>query len=246
MHTIGTSCRRGTSTILGTLIFIGVLFTAVIPMFLVMRQADTFYETEKFEVGRLDEERAREDIYFYLLPTIGDEPILTLKFNNRCELAVRIIRVWINDEPRNVDCLIAPTSNGELELGDLIDPESPDSVSFKIMVVTDKGNIFSPYSGIPTYNPDLGGSWNMDFYTIYIMMLHPQSQLHILVKLIATGDIYFNYGVDNEEPGYSISVQHPGEYQIVVTKLLGKPGEEVLKDTTRTVDSDHPTVLVIV
>lgn len=245
MHTICTSCRRGTSTTLGMLIFIGVLFTSVIPMFLVMRQADTFYETEKFEVGRLDEERAREDIDFYLLPTIEDEPILTLKFNNRCELAVRIIRVWINDEPRRVDCLILPTSNGELELRDLIDPESPNPVSFYIMVVTDKGNVFSPYSGIPTYDPSLG-SWDMDFYIIYVMMLHPQSQLHILVKLIATEKICFDYNVDNEEPGYSISVQDPGEYQIVVTRFLGKPSEEVLADTTRTLYPENPTVYVMV
>ena len=35
--------RKGVSTILGTLIFIGILFTSVIPMLLVMKQADTIY-----------------------------------------------------------------------------------------------------------------------------------------------------------------------------------------------------------
>jgi hypothetical protein len=48
---------RGTSTILGTLIFVGILFTAVIPMMLVMKQADTYYEGEVLDVKRLDEER---------------------------------------------------------------------------------------------------------------------------------------------------------------------------------------------
>ena len=32
--------RNGVSTILGTIIFIGVLFSAIIPMQLVMKQAD--------------------------------------------------------------------------------------------------------------------------------------------------------------------------------------------------------------
>ena len=36
--------RRGTASILGTIIFIGILFSSVIPMYLVMRQADTIYE----------------------------------------------------------------------------------------------------------------------------------------------------------------------------------------------------------
>ena len=183
-------------------------------------------------------------MYFYLLPTIDEEPIITLKLSNRCEIAVRIIHVWINDTIREVDLLISPTSNGELELENLIDPEDPDPVSFSIMVVTDKGNIFLPKSGTPTYNPELGGSWDMDFYTIYIMMLHPESQLHILVQ--TTVKVYFDYDVDNGEPGYAISVLDPGEYQIVVTKLLGKPGEEVLEDTTRIVNAANPMALVIV
>jgi len=231
---------------MGTLIFIGIIFSAFIPMMLVMRQADTIYEKEKFQVGRLDEEKAMENIYFYLLPTIEDEPIITLKISNRCEIAVRIIHVWINGEPREVDLLISPTSNGELELGGLIDPVYPDPVSFSIMIVTDKGNIFLPQSGIPTYNLLGDGKWDMDFYTIYIMMLHPQSQLHILVQ--TTEKVYFDYPVANEEQGYAINVQDPGTYQIIVTKLLGKPGEEELEDTgfTISVNEVNPMALVIV
>ena len=246
MHTIGSSCRRrGMSSIFGTIIFIGIMFSAVIPMFLVMRQADTLYEKEKFEVGRLDEERDMENIYFYLLPTIEEEPIITLKISNRCEIVVKIVHVWINGEHKDVDLLISPTSNGELELRELIDPGCPDTVSFSIMVVTDKGNLFLPISGTPSYNPQLG-SWKMDFYTIYIMMLHPQSQLHIWVKNIDTGDICFNDNVDNGEPGYAISVLDPGEHQIVVTKLKDKPSQDILKDTNIIVNADNPMALIIV
>ncbi|HUV54391.1 MAG TPA: hypothetical protein VMW03_04225 [Candidatus Krumholzibacteriaceae bacterium] len=248
MHTIGSFCRRrGMSAIFGTIIFIGIMFSAVIPMFLVMRQADTLYEKEKFEVGRLDEEKGMENMYFYLLPTIvEDEPIITLKISNRCEIAVKIIHVWINGEPRDVDCLINPTSNGELVLRELIDPESQEPVSFNIKVTTDKGNIFLPYSGTPTYNPELGGSWEMDYYIIYIMMLHPESQLHIFVKNIDTETTYFDYNVDNNEPGYEISVTEIGEYQIIVTKLYGKPSEEVLTNTNRSVGPTNPMALVII
>ncbi len=139
--------------------------------------------------------------------------------------------------------LISPTSNGELELRNLIDPADP-VYSFSIMVVTDKGNIFLPNSGTPTYDPSGEGSWEMDFYTIYIMMLNKDSQLHILVKMGDT--VYFDYPVENEKSGYAISVRDPGTYQIVVTKLLGKPGEKELENTERYVDKYSPLALVIV
>ncbi len=186
MYAIGTSChsRRGTSTIFGVLIFVGIMFTAVIPMLLVMNQADTLYEMRKVEVGRIDEERTREEIYFHLETEIGDEPIITLKINNRGEFAVKMTRVWINDEPRPVDYFLPPISENEFEIGDLIDPESTESVSFSIIMATDNGNIFSPYSGTPTYNPELGGSWEHDYYRIYIMMTDLEIQLHIFVNLI--------------------------------------------------------------
>jgi hypothetical protein len=62
--------RKGVSTILGTLIFIGILFTSVIPMFLVMKQADIIYTQTDLERKRLDEEREREAIEVYPIPSL--------------------------------------------------------------------------------------------------------------------------------------------------------------------------------
>ena len=245
MRIIGLSFRRGTSTVFGTIIFIGIMFTAVIPMFLFMRQADTLHEMRKYELTIMDEERAREEIFFHLETEIVDEPIITLKINNRGALAVRITRVWINDEPRPVDYFLPPISQSEFELVDLIDPESPDPVSFSLMIVTDQGSLFAPYSPNPTYDPILGGSWEHDFYRIYIMMTNLESQLHIFVTLVDPPEVCFDYDVDNNKPGYRISVPAPGQYQVVVTKLLGMPNQEILIDTTIEVSSDFPTALVI-
>ncbi|HUV53840.1 MAG TPA: hypothetical protein VMW03_01400 [Candidatus Krumholzibacteriaceae bacterium] len=47
------------SSILGTLIFVGILFTAVIPMYLTMNQADVILEQEKHEIAILDEDKER-------------------------------------------------------------------------------------------------------------------------------------------------------------------------------------------
>jgi len=62
------SRKKGVSTILGTIIFIGILFSAYAPMILTMRQADVYYEQEKHEVEILDDEKRREELAFYVYP----------------------------------------------------------------------------------------------------------------------------------------------------------------------------------
>ncbi len=224
MHFIDSSCRRGTSTILGTLIFIGIMFTAVIPMFLVMNQADTFYEKSKFEVGRFDEERVSEDVYFYVSPSFeGDDPSLTLYVNNRGEYAVKIMRVWINDTLEDVNCIIPPISN--IDLGPFTDLKVPDTskpTSYQIMVVTDRGNIISSISGNPIYDSTDG--WTMNYFTIYIMMSKPTNSLHILVeKETETGrDIKVDDDVPSHRSIYPISVLEKGRYHVTVYQHYGQ------------------------
>ena len=257
MHTIGSSCRRrGISTILGVIIFVGIMFTAVIPMFLVMNQADTLQEIRKVEVGRLDEEHAMENIFFYLEtslendPETGiDEPIITLVFYNRCEIAVKIIHVWINDTLREVGYLIPPNDYDSWILRDFVDYDILDPVSFSLMVVTDRGNIFLPPSGIPeySYDPVLGGSWKHDVYTIYIMMTETRPQLHLLITFLnpvpeEENIIVINDDLENNQEGYTRSVPFAGDYLILVTQGY----DTILFDGTRTVGPDNTAVLVIV
>ncbi len=235
MYTIDSSCRRrGISTILGVIIFVGIMFTAVIPMFLVMNQADILHEIRKVEVGRLDEEHAMEDIYFYLKPTVvNNEPILTLKISNRGELAVRIKRVWVNETLReDFDCIIPPISDMDLELGNLIVPDPLESVIYHVMAVTDKGNIFSPTSGIPSYNP-LTEAWTMDDFTIYIMMAQPTNSLHIQVEKETDPDVFdtiISEDVLSFRSIYEMSVQVEGTFRVTVYRFYGQTPEERLLD----------------
>jgi len=213
------------------------MFTAVIPMFLVMNQTDTLHEIRKVEVGRLDEEHATESVFFHLETSIDfdseagvNKPIIKLVFYNRCEIAVKIVHVWINGEPREVNYLIPPTGQDSWVLRDFVDPQTTDPVSFSLMAVTDKGNILLPPSGNPEYsfNPDsLIGSWEHEVYSIYIMMTQKRSQLHILV--IRTNEFdgapiephttIFNDGVAMNLDGYLIGVPYDGTYRVIVTWL---------------------------
>ncbi len=92
-----TSYRRGISSILGTIIFVGIMFTAVIPMILVMRQAETIHAMRKHELEIMDEERTSENIIFYVLP-LNDPPRLSFIIENRGESLTTIERIWLNNE----------------------------------------------------------------------------------------------------------------------------------------------------
>lgn len=196
MHTIGTSCRRGTSTIMGTLIFIGILFTAVIPMYLFMRQADTFYEIRKFELGRLDEEKRREDIRVHVFPTPEsppDQPHLTVRVDNRGELLVRVVRVWVNDQSWPVDCAVQGMSQEDLD--PLAVEAGPDD-TFAIKVTTDRGNEFASDSGIITY---LGnGEWEVGMLVINVLIYYAPGGVY---------DIDIWLGEEIGDPKYSKTIQ---------------------------------------
>jgi len=213
------------------MIFIGIMFTAVIPMFLVMNQADTLQEIRKVEVGRLDEEHAMEDIYFYLTPTVVDEfPVLTLEISNRGELAVRITRVWINDTLRDdFDCIIPPISDMDLVFDSLTVPDPQESVIYHVMAVTDRGNIFSPTCGIPNYNPVLK-FWTMGDYLIDVTMEKTKHSLHIIVKNEVTEDILCDEDLPYWWNSYPITVPEAGTYRVKIYQFYGHVKERLLVD----------------
>jgi archaellum component FlaF (FlaF/FlaG flagellin family) len=173
--------RQGVSTVLGTLIFIGILFTSVIPMYLVMNQADTIYEQRKLEMERFDDERSREEMDVYVFPTEGESSDnLTVKVYNRCELAVKIVRIWINDDFVSTDDVVQ--SMTELELGSYnVTPQ--EGSEYDIIVTTERGNIFESGSGPLAYQD---GHWIVENRMINVLISAPGVVFKIYVTINGT------------------------------------------------------------
>jgi len=160
------SFRRGTSTILGTLIFVGIMFTAIIPMMLVMKQVDTIHEMRKYELTRLDEERIREEVYVYAFSPPETSPILTLRVENRGDFVVKIVRIWINDSPHLVeDFAVQPMSWIEMQL-DYFTPILDKH--YFIKVTTDRGSLFYEDSGSIYFN--INGEWEAENFAIFFII----------------------------------------------------------------------------
>ena len=116
------------------------MFTVVIPMLLVMNQADTLYEMKKIELAQLDEERDVENIYIYAHETASAPLDLTIKVENKGDLSAKVVTLWVNDEFFELNQLISPMS-GMKDLGSFI-VSREIGLEYIVMVTTDRGNIF--------------------------------------------------------------------------------------------------------
>jgi len=226
MHTTSLLYRRGrsgTSTILGTLIFIGIMFTAVIPMLLVMRQADIFYETEKLEGGRLDEEHSREDIDFYAYTELDHSKDIYVKIENRGNVPIKIVRVWIND----VEYFQEGHPQGEniksMETIDLVPfiVTLQDLTSYTVKVVTEKGNVFSSKAGTLHYY-ELSG-WYTPSLGICVHIDNLKGKYQIIIKtdtdpetLPLPGHSYSSDFLEHGEIEEIFWVDSPGTYYLTI------------------------------
>jgi archaellum component FlaF (FlaF/FlaG flagellin family) len=172
MRTTHTTClrrRRGISTILGTLIFIGVLFTAVIPMFLVMKQADNIYIQNVHEMEISDQDRAREAIEANVYPDNINSNDIYVEVTNTGVVPVDIVRVWVNDEVKY--STLTPVASQDTDVIGPITIQDP-SGSYIVTLTTKRGNSFAATSETLSY--DNSDPENEYWYT-------PSLGIHIIV-----------------------------------------------------------------
>ena len=138
-------------------------------MLLVMRQAETIHAMRKYELEILDEEKRGEDIRVHVFPTPEappENPSLTVRVDNRGELLVRVVRIWINDNPIESDSPVQAMSTTDLDPFDI--SSDPDSHSIK--VTTDRGNEFASDSGPIRYLGD--GEWAIGMLVINVLIYY--------------------------------------------------------------------------
>lgn len=203
--------RRGVSSILGTLVFIGILFSAVMPMFVTMRQADIYYEQEKMRAQRMDEERNLEDVEVYIAPTDTD---FTLTLVNQGEIPVTIVRVWENEHNTTLSELLPIQTSSELAPIEFSHAPA-ENETFEIRVTTERGNTFLNENGVLTYGP---GEWMMEKF--YINIHAGGIFMHVKVTDVAEGTVLFDEW-DMIGVGYQVEVPTAGPtylYHVLVEK----------------------------
>ncbi len=139
---------------LGTLIFIGILFTSVIPMLLVMKQADTIYTQKIHEMEARDDERDNEILEASAFPVSTTSDELKVKIENTGVVSAKIIRVWINDDNYSESTVVQ--TGGSSTLGPYSVPLENGS-SYAIKVTSERGNTYASTTGVLYYIPTVIG-----------------------------------------------------------------------------------------
>lgn len=236
-----TTRRRGISTIMGTLIFVGILFTSVIPMYLVMKQADNIYTQNTVKMANADLARSMEKLDVTLSP-IGMNGPLEVYATNIGVQGIRIVRIWINDVIVKDDAVsLSPNTQTILGTFDVDLPDPPNGITYKVRVTTDKGNVFTGNAPV-SYHDD---HWDVTNLVINVLISYPGPtfRLDLYKKIDGTytlikegtahrqgsdqGSVLYIFDVTFEEP----PVPPDNGYRVTVTK-----GSQVIQDQTVTID----------
>ncbi len=217
-HQVGVNMiykkRRGVSTILGVVIFIGILFTAVIPMQLVMQQADYMLERKKLEMGVKDDERSKETLQVVAYPNTSNSSEMYVRIENKGEVAAKIVRIWFNDDYQTNDTVVSTKDN--VNMGPF--PVSPNNNSFNtIFVVTERGNTFSSLTGSLYYSD---GTWYTTQLSITVFILNDQGQYKISVKNATQQQVGYwdSGGIIHGDVVQSFEVEEAGTYTVIMEK----------------------------
>jgi archaellum component FlaF (FlaF/FlaG flagellin family) len=167
--------RKGVSTILGTLFFIGILFSAYIPMTLVMRQADNIYERELHEAKARDELQYDEDLMVYAYSETKDW--ITVFVQNNGEEVVEVVRVWLNDANYTVS---EPIASSKSVTFDPIPFAGVVGDSLKVKVTTSNGNVFACSLGTNKYDSTYG--WYTPSLGISVTIINESGQYKINIS----------------------------------------------------------------
>ncbi len=215
MFTTTILSRKGTSTILGTLIFVGIIFTAFIPMMLVMKQADTLYDLRNHELKTLDEERTQEEIYVYVYPDTVDATDLTLDIQNRGNLVVNVVQVWINNVPIDLSEQISSMSSTQIILDSEYGFTPVEGTVYLVKIYTAKGNVFSSDSGSLYYD---GDGWDGGLYGLNFLISYPESGWYeIEVTNCPDSPIQVHKSASN--PAFAfVQVPIAGTYHVTISK----------------------------
>ena len=208
--------KKGVSTILGTLIFIGILFSAYAPMMLTMRQADSYYEQQKHQVSLLDDERSREDLTFYVYPDLSDNLIVSVE--NSGPTSLKVVRVWINNKIQEESTWIQ-SLDSSLFGPYVVNPTEGDS--FNIRVTTERGNVYEADSGEIKYGPV---GWEIESKIINVLISAPGTIFHIYIykwenevwELKDDGQVQ-KIGGTAYKP-FEISAFQNGEFRVKITR----------------------------
>jgi hypothetical protein len=216
--------RKGVAVILGTIVFISILFSAIIPMKLVMQQADNVKIQDIEDTERVDKEGDMEDFTVLFYPQNDTSNQMYVRVKNTGDIEVHITRLWIKNKKHIVD--------EELELGEetTIGPytvDLEDNTTYPVKIITERGQIF-PADMISLTFSD--GQWYSPTLGINVYIVNDQGKYYVKVWNSTWSDTWQSSGIDHDDIQVYFEIDKVGYYDVEVRKnnsngdhIIGSP-----------------------
>ena len=233
--------RRGLTTIIATLLFVSMVFTALIPLQMSMLQTDTYESKIIRELETSDSEKEEEELTVVSYPTTTTSSSLKVRVQNTGILDVKIVKVWIKDEQYTV--------NDTIPFGEasVLGPFTVDLVansSYPVKVITERGNLFGSNAGNMIYSSN--GVWFTPSLGINVYIANDKGKYYVQVSNSTWSEEYTTRGQDFGDVVIFFEVDTIDTYHVICKKnsdsgsnLVGTP-----VDVTITWPNGSPIVFV--
>jgi len=198
------------------MIFIGIMFTSIVPMMMIMQQANIIAEKKKKQIASFDVESSREELIVTVNPNPTNSSELMVRVQNRGDVSVKIARVWVNDDYTPQSEAIATKTTGVL--GPI--PVAVQNATYYLLeVTTERGNVFRSYTGSVYYSD---GTWYVSALSITVNIINDQGQYRIWVKNSTQNEVGYwdSGGIVHDDVVQSFEVDEAGEYTVIMKKKV--------------------------
>ena len=87
--------NKGISTVLGILFMVGILLTAVIPLFIYVNEVNNYYDITTIDMKIVDDKRSMEDLDVFAFGHNQTSTAIDVFLVNRAPFSLNITRIWV-------------------------------------------------------------------------------------------------------------------------------------------------------
>ena len=204
--------RKGIASMLGTIFFLAIIFSTIIPLQLYIKESDMFTTRIENEMVLADSYHDIEELSVSAYPTNTTSNKIMVKVHNKGSIPVTLERLWINESPEYLEKSLYP--GDQVLLGPFIVVLEPDA-TYAVKVSTQRGRIFSADMGSLKY---VSGTWFSPFIGINVQIANEKGKYYIKVSNSTWSAEYLTEGQDFGDLMVFFDVKTNGYYYVQMRK----------------------------
>lgn len=251
--------KRGVSTVLGTLIFVGVLMTAVIPLYIYVNHVNNLYDATVVDMKIADKQRDNEALTVYAYGENATSTMLKIFFINTGSFSLNVTRIWLvrfdlqkmmifnstnlSDLPLQL-LSSSQTIIGNISIADLLEYDETKDY-FNVYVVTQRGNKFASQTNSLHRLQD--GTWETGTQNFEIqVIIHSDWGINLYKIEVFGPDEYYDSAETLQTHGeyfLIMPVPRPGFYNVTVSRKQGQNWVEIGSSSNIGLSWNSPSAL---